>query len=245
MMLDWCNPATPLTLQDRISAILLEIGGAVNRDSLLTLLSGCVRRSRLDEVLGQMRRAGLIGAVFTEGHKAIYFLTADGSTYGKRLLGIRTKVRYGQSSIAYALTVEALLMRFVEAWGLQGWEFHGQYEASDEIAFFRAKQGVSEAEIKKAAPIPSALIRTPRGTVCFISVDCHHSSRMVYDETRRYITSLFTRDEHIPVVLFVAATGDRARWMRARARANNAVKIGFCGVEQVVDVLEGTVAPIR
>ncbi|MFD1677428.1 hypothetical protein [Alicyclobacillus fodiniaquatilis] len=245
MLLDMCKAETPLSVQDRISAIMLEVGGAMTRDSLLSLLSTCAKRSRLDEVLGQMRRAGLIGVVFTSGHKAIYFLTADGAAYSKKLLFIRTKVRYGQAAVAYALTVEELLMRFVRAWGLQGWEIHGQYEASDEIAFYRQRQGVSAVEVKKTTPTPSAFIRTKSGKACYIAVDCHYTGKRVFDEMRRYATSLFRKNGTIPGVLFVAATSERAQWMRSRVIPDPVVKVGFCSLDQAVDVLEGTMAPIR
>lgn len=246
MILDMCKPEVPLSIQDRIAVILLDIGGAMSRDSLLTLLSDIVRRSRFDEVLGQMREHRLIDTAFTQGHKAIYFLTLDGATYSKKLVGIRNKVRYGQSAIAYARTVEALLMRFVKAWGLYSWQYHAAYEAYDELAFLRERRGVSVAEIKRTTPSPSALIRTPSDVTCFVSIDNHSSAKNVYDETRRYMLSLNHLDKDVRRVLFVTTgTAERAQWIRARAMVDSGVKIGFCTSDQAVEVLEGSVAPIR
>ncbi|QSO49179.1 replication-relaxation family protein [Alicyclobacillus mengziensis] len=211
MILNYLNPQTNYTAQERIMNLIYL--GAVRRDQLLFLLSGCLKHARVDQVLQELRRRGCLSTVYTSSRgEAIYFLTRR----GLRQIG-EDGAKTARHRLTYHVSVTEILCRCIDEFGVHGWEWHSRPDDSDTI--------------------PSVRVRAKDATLYLDIDDGLRLSRQLYTTCERYMR-LF-RDTTPARILFVAANEQRKKYLKNRIRVWSGEGVSFevCGLDQVTDFL--------
>ncbi len=199
---------------------LIGTGVAIRRDQLLYLLSHCVQRARVDQVLQELRRSRFLRTVYTAGKgEAVYLLTKR----GLRQVGEDTTEKSVTARLTYHLAVSDVLCHCVKQIGVDGWEW-----------FSRPKCPTGKRQI------PSAMVKVNDSTWYLDIDDGMRLSRQLSDTCHFYTRLLCESGQSR--VLFVAGSERREMYLRSRVTrfCSDEVRFDVCNVDQVAEYLRDT-----
>ncbi|WP_029422083.1 replication-relaxation family protein [Alicyclobacillus macrosporangiidus] len=208
MILQWRD--SDFAPEQQLLGVVFD-AGVILRDDLLFLLGWSVHKLKRNLRRLRTRHAEpLIRGVKSSENHHMYLLTQEGVRYAHQMLGIEVKAVTMEAQMNHALGLNAILMRYVRAHGVEGVRWFNTREAADELWFLRKLvTGESDVDLRGTAIRPDAILRTATGFWWIEYDNATENSRQIWRKYQMYVTNLASLDDSFRHVVWVTKTDSR------------------------------------